>query len=186
MACWESLKRIPLGLAADRFPTELSDTIGEVLQERGNEFGATTGRARRCGWLDAVTLRYASRVNGFSSLAITKLDVLDGSPYLKICMGYRYNGKLYRDMPASLNILTECEPVYEVVQGWAASTSHVSSYTRLPAEAKRYLKRIEELAHCPIDMISTGSRREQTIIIRNPMVQGGPRMKGPKAIRSAS
>lgn len=162
------------------FPTELSDAVGEGLQERGQEFGATTGRARRCGWLDAVVLRYSIRVNGCTSLAVTKLDVLDGSRQLKIAVGYRHQGKLYRDMPADLQILSECEPVYEVMPAWSGSTSGVTSYKALPQEAKRYLGRIEELTGCPIDIVSTGSHREHTIILKNPMTYVRPRTRIPK------
>ncbi|MDT7042318.1 adenylosuccinate synthase [Candidatus Nitronereus thalassa] len=162
------------------FPTELSDAIGDGLQERGQEFGATTGRARRCGWLDIVVLRYAVRVNGCTSLAVTKLDVLDGSRQLKIAVGYRYQGKLYRDMPADLDILSKCEPVYEVMPAWTGSTSGVTTFKALPLEAKRYLGRIEELTGCPIDIVSTGSHREHTIILKNPMTYVRPRTKIPK------
>jgi adenylosuccinate synthase len=162
------------------FPTELLDAIGEGLQERGQEFGATTGRARRCGWLDIVVLRYAVRVNGCTSLAVTKLDVLDGSRQLKIAVGYRFQGKLYRDMPADLEILSKCEPVYEVMPAWTGSTSGVTSFKALPLEAKRYLGRIEELTGCPIDIVSTGSHREHTIILKNPMTYVRPRAKIPK------
>jgi len=151
------------------FPTELHNDIGAQLMKRGNEYGATTGRARRCGWLDLVLLRYAVRVNGLTSMAVTKLDVLDGCEELKICTGYRYQGKLYREMPADLEVLTGCRPVYERWPGWTAGTSGLTSYRLLPPAAKRYLKRVEELAHCPIDMISTGSKREETIILRNPL-----------------
>lgn len=151
------------------FPTELKDAVGARLQERGREFGATTGRARRCGWFDGVILRTAVRVNGLSSLALTKLDVLDGLTELKICTGYRYGGKLYRDMPSDLEVLTGCEPVYERMPGWTEATTGVKMYRHLPVRAKRYLARIEELAGCPIDMISTGSKREDTIMLNNPL-----------------
>ena len=152
------------------FPTELTDEVGEGLKARGNEFGATTGRARRCGWFDAVLLRHAVRVNGLSSLAVTKLDVLDGCQELKICIGYRHAGKLYKEMPADLDVLSTCTPVYERFPGWDSDTTGMVSYKTLPTPAKRYLARIEELTECPIDMISTGSKREHTIILKNPLV----------------
>ncbi len=152
------------------FPTELTDEIGEGLKARGQEFGATTGRARRCGWFDALLLRHAVRVNGLTSLAVTKLDVLDGCQELKICNGYRYKGKLYKEMPADLDILTNCTPVYERFPGWNSHTSGITAYKVLPGPAKRYLARIEELTGCPIDMISTGSKREHTIVLKNPLV----------------
>jgi adenylosuccinate synthase len=151
------------------FPTELTDATGGGLQERGKEFGATTGRPRRCGWVDAVLLRYATRVNGLSSLAVTKLDVLDGCKELKICTGYRHAGRLFREMPADLEVLADCEPEYEVMPGWTAPTTGISSYKALPLQARRYLQRIEALAECRIDMISTGSKRAATIMLRNPM-----------------
>ncbi|WP_455379162.1 adenylosuccinate synthase [Petrachloros mirabilis] len=151
------------------FPTELTDEVGIGLQDRGKEFGATTGRARRCGWFDGVVVRYATIVNGFTSLAMTKLDVLDGCKDLMVCNGYRFEGRLYRDMPADLQTLTDCQPVYKRFKGWSASTTGVTSYKFLPAEAKRYLQYIEDLAECPIDIISTGSKRNATIILKNPL-----------------
>ena len=150
-------------------PTELTNAVGAGLQDRGKEFGATTGRARRCGWFDGVIVRYATIVNGLSSLAMTKLDVLDGCKELMVCTGYRYQGQLYRDMPADLHILTGCEPVYRRFKGWSASTTGVTAYQSLPAEAKRYLQFIEDVAECPIDIISTGSKRDATIMLKNPL-----------------
>ncbi len=151
------------------FPTELTDEVGQGLQERGKEFGSTTGRARRCGWFDAVVVRHATQVNGFTSLAVTKLDVLDGCKELKLCTGYRHGSTIHKDMPADLDVLTGCEPVYQRMKGWTAATTGTTSYKRLPVEAKRYLARIEELAQCRIDMISTGSKRAETIMLRNPL-----------------
>ena len=139
------------------------------MQERGKEFGATTGRPRRCGWFDGVLVRYATRVNGLTSLAVTKLDVLDGCQEVKLCTGYRLGGKLYKDMPSDLAVLQECEPVYQVMPGWSTATTGITAYKSLPARAKRYLDRIQELADCRIDIISTGSRRDETIMLRNPM-----------------
>jgi len=152
------------------FPSELVDEIGGGIQERGKEFGATTGRPRRCGWFDGVLVRYATRVNGLSSLAVTKLDVLDGCKELKLCTGYRQGSTLYKEMPADLQVLEQCEPVYEVMPGWTTATTGVRAYKNLPVQAKRYLKRIEELANCRIDMISTSSKRDDTIILRNPLI----------------
>jgi adenylosuccinate synthase len=151
------------------FPTELTDAVGDGLQARGKEFGSTTGRARRCGWFDGVVVRYATKVNGLASLAVTKLDVLDGCKELKVCTGYRYQGKLYRDMPADLQALTDCEPAYKTFKGWSGSTTGATTYKQLPVEAKRYLQYLEDLSECPIDMISTGSKRRETIILRNPL-----------------
>ncbi|MCC6140099.1 MAG: adenylosuccinate synthase [Nitrospira sp.] len=151
------------------FPTELTDEVGQGLQERGREFGSTTGRPRRCGWYDAVVVRHAAQVNGLTSLAVTKLDVLDGCKELNICVGYRHGGILYKEMPADLDALMQCEPVYQRMKGWTASTTGATTYKQLPAEAKRYLARIEELADCRIDMISTGSKRTETVTLRNPL-----------------
>ena len=119
------------------FPTELTDAVGDGLQARGKEFGSTTGRARRCGWFDGVLVRYATKVNGLTSLAVTKLDVLDGCKELNVCTGYRYQGKLYRDMPADLYMLMGCQPVYETMRGWTTSTTGATSYATLPREAKQ-------------------------------------------------
>ncbi len=151
------------------FPTELNDAVGGGLQERGKEFGATTGRARRCGWFDGVLVRYATKINGLSSLAVTKLDVLDGCKELMLCTGYRHNGILHKDMPADIQVLSDCEPVYQKLPGWTTPTTGITTYKKLPVEAKRYLDRVEELAECRIDMVSTGSKRSHTIILRNPL-----------------
>lgn len=153
------------------FPTELNNEIGQTLMKRGNEYGSTTGRARRCGWLDMLLLRYAVRINGLTSLAITKLDVLDGCKEIHICTGYRYKGKLYKEMPADLQVLAGCEPVYEQWGGWTTDTTGLRTFRALPSPAKRYLARIEELSGCRIDMISTGSKREDTIMVSNPLIR---------------
>jgi len=151
------------------FPTELTDEVGQGLQARGREFGSTTGRARRCGWYDAVVVRHAVQVNGLTSLAVTKLDVLDGCKELKLCTGYKHGGVLYKEMPSDLEALTDCQPVYQRMKGWSTSTTGATKYAQLPAEAKRYLDRIEELSACRIDMVSTGSKRHETITLRNPL-----------------
>jgi adenylosuccinate synthase len=153
------------------FPTELTDEIGNHLQEKGAEFGATTGRRRRCGWLDAVILRNAVRLNGVSSLAITKLDVLDGLEELIICTGYEHRGRLLDAFPASLKVLEECRPVYETLPGWAETISGINRLSRLPKNVKNYLKRIEELTSTPIEIVSVGPDRDQTIVIKNPFVR---------------
>jgi len=153
------------------FPTELTDEIGNRLQEKGAEFGATTGRRRRCGWLDAVILRNAVRLNGVSSLALTKLDVLDGLEELKICTGYEHRGRLLDAFPASLKVLEECRPVYETLPGWAETISGINRLSRLPKNVKNYLKRIEELTGTPIEIVSVGPDRDQTIVIKNPFVR---------------
>lgn len=150
------------------FPTELSDEVGKHLAERGNEFGSVTGRPRRCGWLDIVILRRSVQLNSLSALCITKLDVLDGLRTLRICTGYKINGEQYAEPPTAINELFECEPIYEDLPGWTESTVGVKSFKGLPINAQKYLLRIEELTGVPIDMISTGPDRVDTIILRNP------------------
>ena len=148
------------------FPTELNDATGEFLRDKGREFGATTGRPRRCGWFDAVATRYAADVNGFTGMVLTKMDVLDDLDEIRICTGYRYQGKQYTDMPSQLNVLEECEPVYETIQGWKAATAGLSKYDALPLNAKKYVERIQELIGVDVDIISTGFRRDETIVLR--------------------
>ena len=148
------------------FPTELNDATGEFLRDKGREFGATTGRPRRCGWFDAVATRYAADVNGFTGMVLTKMDVLDDLDEIRICTGYRYQGKQYTDMPSQLNVLEECEPVYETIQGWKAATAGLSEYDALPLNAKKYVERIQELIGVDVDIISTGFRRDETIVLR--------------------
>jgi len=156
------------------FPTELydgeglNDADGKHMATKGHEFGATTGRARRCGWFDAVSLRRAIRVNSISGLCITKLDVLDGMKTLKICTGYQYNGELREVPPIGADAFAECVPVYEELSGWSESTVGAKNYNDLPANAKTYLKRIEEVVNAPIDIISTGPDRGETIILKHP------------------
>lgn len=150
------------------FPTELLDETGEKMRQSGGEFGATTGRARRCGWFDAVVLRYAVRVNGLTGVALTKLDVLDDFDTIKICTGYRYNGKLVEEIPATLDVFAACEPVYEEMPGWKTVISGIKSFDALPENAKKYVKRLEELMGCEVVMVSVGPRRTETISLRNP------------------
>ena len=148
------------------FPTELYDSTGEFLRDKGREYGATTGRPRRCGWFDAVATRYAADVNGFTGMVLTKMDVLDDLDEIRICTGYKYQGRQYTDMPSQLNVLEDCEPVYETIQGWKASTAGLSDYEALPLNAKRYIERIKELIGVDVDIISTGFRRDETIVLR--------------------
>ena len=150
------------------FPTELFDEIGDAIQVKGAEFGATTGRKRRCGWLDSVLLRNSARLNGLTGLAITKLDVLDELESLKICTAYEYNGEIIHDFPASIKILKACKPVFETLPGWPEDISDVRKIDDLPQNAKNYLGRIEELTETPINIISVGPGRDQTIIVENP------------------
>jgi adenylosuccinate synthase len=150
------------------FPTELSDDVGERLRQRGQEFGATTGRPRRTGWFDAAALKRSIQLNGVSGLCITKLDVLDGVEAVKICVGYKLEGTFSEILPVGAEELERCHPVYEELPGWMESTVGIKSHDSLPKAARAYLKRIEELAGVPIDLISTGPDREETIVRRHP------------------
>ncbi|MPZ20429.1 MAG: adenylosuccinate synthase [Luteitalea sp.] len=152
-------------------PTELDDAIGERLRESGNEYGAVTGRPRRCGWFDAVAVRYAVRVNGLDALAVTKLDVLDGLDELHVGVAYRLGAQTVEEFPAEIGQLTACEPVYETVRGWSAPTKGVRSYGALPLAARQYVARLEELCGVPVAVISTGSEREDTILREDTLVR---------------
>jgi adenylosuccinate synthase len=145
-------------------PTELTGPIGDRLRESGQEFGAVTGRPRRCGWYDAVAVRYAVRVNGLDALALTKLDVLDGMPELQICTAYRCGGSTLKEFPGDVAQLAACEPVYETVSGWSSPTKGARRVTDLPTEAQRYIARLEALTGVPATIVSTGSAREDTIL----------------------
>ncbi|GAB6137176.1 adenylosuccinate synthase [Halanaerobaculum tunisiense] len=149
------------------FPTELTEATGEQLREKGAEFGTTTGRPRRCGWFDAVIVKYAARVNGLTSLAVTKLDVLDGLEEIKICTGYRYQGELLTEFPTNHKILQECTPVYETLPGWQEDTSQIKEYDNLPANAQQYLARICELTGVKLGVLSVGPKRSETMILDN-------------------
>ena len=145
-------------------PTELQDETAESIRERAHEYGATTGRPRRCGWFDAVVARYSTRINGFTRVAITRLDVLDILPSLKICVGYELDGRKIDYFPANVAALSRCQPVYEELPGWQAPISDIRQYEQLPVQARQYITRLEELANCPVGIISVGAGREQTII----------------------
>ena len=146
------------------FPTEMKDEMAETIRERGDEYGATTGRPRRCGWFDAVVLRYAARINGLDTVALTKLDILDQCETVKVCTGYRYRGDLLTDLPEEETVLKAAQPVYEELSGWQAPTSHAKHEGDLPAKARRYLERLEELIGVPLCLISTGAVRDETIV----------------------
>ncbi|MBW2513761.1 MAG: adenylosuccinate synthase [Deltaproteobacteria bacterium] len=150
------------------FPSELFDAVGDSIQEKGAEFGATTGRRRRCGWLDTVILNNAVRLNGLTGLAVTKLDVFGGLASLKICTAYEYQGKTLDYFPGDLQMLAECKPVYETLPGWSEDISGIRNYEDLPENTKNYLKRIEEITKTPIQIISIGPAREETIVLENP------------------
>jgi adenylosuccinate synthase len=150
------------------FPTELLDETGEQLRKVGGEFGATTGRPRRCGWFDAMVTRYAVRINGLTGISLTKLDVLSDFDTIKVCTGYTYNGKALETLPASLEIFEKCQPVYEELPGWNCDITGVRTFEELPTNAQSYVKYLEKLAGCQIVMVSVGPRRDQTITLRNP------------------
>ena len=154
------------------FPTELQDETGRRLGERGHEFGTVTGRPRRCGWFDATMVRQAVKVGGVDGLVVTKLDVLDGLPTLKICTGYRVNGprgvEVMKRLPASIAAQEAAEPIYDEMPGWAGSTRGARSYAELPAEAVKYIRRIEELVEAPVVLLSTSPERDDTIVLRDP------------------
>lgn len=147
------------------FPTELFDELGDLIREKGHEYGTTTGRARRCGWLDIVMLRYTARINGLTGLTITKLDTLAGLDKLKICTGYELDGKIIKDFPASLETLARCTPVYEEVDGWQEEDMNdAKTFEQLPKNAKRYIERIEELTGVKVQLVSIGPKRSETIV----------------------
>lgn len=146
------------------FPTELNDETGSFLREKGFEFGTTTGRPRRCGWLDMVILKYSARINGLTSIALTKLDTLTGLKTIKICVGYNCNGEIIEDFPPELDVLEQCIPIYEEFEGWDDDITQAKSFEALCVPAKQYIRRIEELCGVPIGMISVGPDREQTIV----------------------
>src|SRR5689334_17041510 len=145
-------------------PTELSGALADRLRESGQEYGASTGRPRRCGWYDAVVVRYAARINGLDALAVTKLDVLDGLEELRICTAYRLGGRTVTEFPADLASAGPCEPVYETLRGWSEPTRGARTFDELPAEARRYVARLEEVSGVPAAIVSTGSDREETIV----------------------
>ncbi|BCK87451.1 adenylosuccinate synthetase [Sideroxyarcus emersonii] len=156
------------------FPTELydavdkQDPIGKMLAEKGHEFGATTGRARRCGWFDAAALKRSIQINGVSGLCVTKLDVMDGMEKVRIGVGYKIDGQFSDILPVGAESLVGCEPVYEDMPGWSGSTVGVKRYEELPLEARNYLQRIAEICEVPVDMVSTGPDRDETIVLRHP------------------
>ena len=150
------------------FPSELFDDVGRMLGEKGREFGTVTGRPRRCGWFDAAMVRQAVKIGGVNGLVLTKLDVLDGLPELKICVGYKVDGETMRRLPAGMRAQAAAEPIFETMPGWPGSTFGARSYGELPAEAVKYVRRIEELVEAPVMMLSTSPDRDDTIALRDP------------------
>ena len=160
-------------VGAGPFPTELFDAVGQHLADKGQEFGATTGRARRCGWVDAAELRRSKHINSLSGLGITKLDVLDGLDPVRICVGYNNKGTAHSVPLLRCDAMASCEPVYETMPGWLESTANIQSYDALPKNARNYLSRLEEIIEVPIDIISTGAERAATIITKHPFAEVG-------------
>jgi len=145
-------------------PTELNDETGEAIRQCGHEYGTTTGRPRRCGWFDGVAASFSNRINGFNGIALTRLDVLDNFPKLRICTSYRLDGKTTYEFPSSVAELARCEPVYEEMEGWMTDISGIRQFARLPAVARRYIRRLEELCGSTAKLVSVGPKREETII----------------------
>ncbi|MBP1475349.1 adenylosuccinate synthase [Frateuria sp. MAH-13] len=150
------------------FPTELEDEMGELLRKKGNEYGASTGRPRRCGWIDLVALKRAVQINGINGLAITKLDVLDGLPSIKVCVAYEYRGKRRELAPLDADGWAECKPVYLEFPGWEESTAGIRDWNKLPAAARAYLRAVEELSGCRLAIVATGADRDDTIVLDDP------------------
>jgi adenylosuccinate synthase len=151
-------------VGAGPMPTELHEEVADTIRDRGKEFGTVSGRPRRCGWFDAVAARLSARVNGLTSIAVTRLDILDTLPRLQICTGYKLDGKNINDFPASVAALEKCRPVYEEMPGWETPTGAIRLFKDLPLNARKYIKRLEELIGCPANLISVGQHREQTIV----------------------
>jgi len=150
-------------VGAGPMPTELKDEVGNLIRERAHEYGTTTGRPRRCGWFDGVAARFSARVNGFTGIAITRFDILDVFAQLKVCVGYKLDGNTIDYFPASITDLERCQPIYEEVAGWQCPTSDIREYEQLPTAARRYVEKLEELIGCPVNLISVGARRDQSI-----------------------
>jgi adenylosuccinate synthase len=154
-------------VGAGPMPTELKDKIGDLIREKAREYGATTGRPRRCGWFDAVAGRFSVQINGLSDIALTHLDIYDGFPAIKICTAYKFKGQALTSFPSDAAVLGQCQPIYEELDGWQESISGIRNFRKLPARAHKYLSRLEDLLSCPISLVSTGPDRRQ-IIERNP------------------
>jgi len=165
-------------VGAGPFPTEMTGAIAETIRARGHEYGATTGRPRRCGWFDAVVGRYATRINGLDTVALTKLDVLDQCETLKVCVAYRHRGETLTEFPEDETVVAAAEPVYEEIEGWLAPTVGAKNEADLPAKARRYLERLEELIGAPFCLISTGAQRDETILREeSPLMQWFPSVR---------
>lgn len=149
-------------------PTELEDETGERIRQIAHEYGATTGRPRRCGWFDAVAARFTASINGLTGFTLTRLDILDSFPTISVCTGYKVNGDIIHRFPGSLKVLEQCQPVYEELEGWQSPTTHIRRFEDLPGKAQSYVRRLEGLIGCPADIVSVGPGREQTIMVNPP------------------
>ena len=146
------------------FTTELTDAIGDLIRDKGHEYGTTTGRPRRCGWLDLVIIHFAARINGITSIGLTRMDTLGGIDKVKVCVGYEFNGEVIKNYPASLKDIDACKPVYKEFDGWDENLSHVRKFEDLPQAAQDYVNFIEEFLNIPVDMIGVGAGREECIV----------------------
>jgi adenylosuccinate synthase len=154
-------------VGAGPIPTELKDKIGDLIRERAREYGATTGRPRRCGWFDAVAARFSVQINGLSDIALTHLDIYDGFPSIKICTAYKFNDEALTSFPSDIAILEKCQPIYEELDGWQESISGIRNFRKLPAGARNYMSRLETLLSCPINLVSVGPDRRQIISVKD-------------------
>jgi len=157
-------------VGAGPFPTELNDEVGELIGQRGHEFGTVTGRKRRCGWFDAVLVRQVAKVSGIDGIALTKLDVLDGFKTVRICVGYKLDGERLNRLPAGFNAQERLEPIWEDFEGWTQSTKGARSWAELPTQAVKYVRRVEELIECPVTLLSTSPERDDTILMKDPFL----------------
>ncbi len=154
-------------VGAGAMPTELKDKIGDLIREKAHEYGARTGRPRRCGWFDAVAGRFSVQINGLSDLALTHLDIYDGFPSIKICTGYELKGEVLTSFPSDIAVLDKCRPIYEEVDGWQESVSGLRNFERLPVAARKYMSRLEDLLSCPVSLVSIGPDRSQVILVKD-------------------
>src|SRR4051812_28534522 len=166
--CARYLKAYTTRVGLGPFPTEQDNAIGRKIGERGREFGTNTGRPRRCGWFDAMLVRQTVRTCGINGLALTKLDILDGFDSIEVCVGYRLDGKEIDHLPAGEGAQGRVVPIYETIEGWKEPTANARSWADLPAQAIKYVRRVEELVGCPIALLSTSPEREDTILVQNP------------------
>jgi adenylosuccinate synthase len=148
-------------------PTELKDETGDLIREKAGEYGATTGRPRRCGWFDTVAGRFSVQINGLTDVALTHLDIYDGFPSIRICTAYKFKGQTLSSFPSEVTILEACQPIYEELDGWQESISGVRDLKKLPVRARKYLSRLEDLLSCPVSLVSIGRDRRQIISVRD-------------------